>query len=110
MAETPPQIVSSKKEKDPRRVEAGRRLALISKQAKEKKRIEREMEGTKSWAISPQSGGLMLALTTAGVVAAVATLWYTRKDYQARVVHKGDHKEDHSMDRKVEGEYELDNL
>ena len=74
------------------------------------------MEKTKSWTISPPSGGLMLALTMAGVVATVATLWYTRKDYQARVAHKGDHKEDHKVDHKVdhrenhEADHRLDNL
>ena len=35
-------IVTTKKEKDPRRVEAGKRLAAISKQAKERRRVERE--------------------------------------------------------------------
>ena len=34
---TAPKITATKKEKDPNRVEAGRRLAAISKAAKEKK-------------------------------------------------------------------------
>ena len=42
MAEATPSIVTNKKEKDPRRVEAGKRLAAISKQAKERKKKERE--------------------------------------------------------------------
>ena len=45
MAETSgetPSIVTTKKEKDPKRVEAGKRLAAISKQAKERKKKERE--------------------------------------------------------------------
>ncbi len=37
-----PTITSGVKEKDPRRVAAGKRLGAISKQAKEAKRLERE--------------------------------------------------------------------
>ena len=86
MAETP--IVTTKKEKDPRRVEAGKRLAAISKQAKERKK-ERESAanpppGGLVLALTT-SGGLTLALTTVGVVAALATLWYTRKEYQLSI-------------------------
>ena len=81
-----PSIVTTKKEKDPRRVEAGKRLAAISKKAKERKKKERESAATPPshglvLALTT-SGGLMLALTTVGVVAALATLWYTRKEYQ----------------------------
>ena len=35
------EIVKKENEKDPRRVEAGKRLAAISKQAKERKKKER---------------------------------------------------------------------
>ena len=75
----PTKIVTTKKEKDPRRVEAGKRLAVISRQAKERKRI-RESQGTigtqeSVGSIAPTS--YMIALTTAGVVVALATLWYT---------------------------------
>ena len=68
-------IVTAKKEKDPRRVEAGKRLAAISKQAKERKRRERE---TLQNSRVPHSGytGNMVGLATVGVVVAVATLWY----------------------------------
>ena len=78
-----PSIVTTKKEKDPRRVEAGKRLAAISKQAKERKKKEREasLGSPRVEGLAPP-GGLMLALTTAGVVVALATLWCTRKDYQ----------------------------
>ena len=89
--ETTPSIVTTKKENDSRRVEAGKRLAAISKQAKKGKRKREsaalsrgEMERD-SWAISSPPGGLMLTLTTAGVVVALATLWYTRKDYQLSI-------------------------
>ena len=61
------------------------------------------MEETNSWAISPPSGGLMLALTTAGVVVAVATLWYTRKEYQSRVESSEPEEDDIVEDK-------LDNL
>ena len=81
-------IVTTKKEKDPRRVEAGKRLAAISKQAKERKKKERQASlGSPrveelATTITLPSSGLMLALTTASVVVALATLWYTRKEYQ----------------------------
>ena len=39
--EKAPNIVTTKKEKDPKRVEAGKKLAAISKQAKERKKKER---------------------------------------------------------------------
>ena len=93
------QVVVSKKEKDPRRVEAGKRLALISKQAKEKKRIERD---------TPSNGFLIAALTGIGVVVAIVTLWYTRKEYlrstsDPRGENKAvDHKEDHRVDHIVD--------
>ena len=80
-------IVITRKEKDPKRVEAGKRLAAISKQAKEKKRKEREHAlHTRLDHFSVYgSATLMIGLTAAGVVAALATLWYTRKDSLATV-------------------------
>ena len=41
---TEPIIVAEAKVKDPRRVAAGKRLGLISKQRKEEKRLEREAQ------------------------------------------------------------------
>ena len=41
-----PSITSGVKEKDPRRVAAGKRLGAISKQAKEAKRLERQAQQT----------------------------------------------------------------
>ena len=80
-------IVTTKKEKDPRRVEAGKRLAAISKQAKERKRVEREerlrREEATLGALGASSATLMVVLTAAGVVVALATLWYTRREYYA---------------------------
>ena len=80
-------IVTTKKEKDPRRVEAGKRLAAISKQAKERKRRERESSyygnygdvvGV-TWTPSESTGykNYMITLSAVGVVVALATLWYT---------------------------------
>ena len=78
MAETATSIVTTKKEKDPRRVEAGKRLAAISKQAKERKRMEREEKSKKEReAVGIPSTTLMVGLTAAGVITALATLWYT---------------------------------
>ena len=70
-----PTIVTAKKEKDPRRVEAGKRLAAISKQAKERKRVERESSALPS--LTTGHYKYMAILTTAGVAVALATLWYT---------------------------------
>ena len=76
-------IVTTKKEKDPRRVEAGKRLAAISKQAKERKRIERlERREAPSYVVESTVASLdytnyMITLSAVGVVVALATLWYT---------------------------------
>ena len=50
-------IETTKKEKDPKRVEAGKRLAALSKQAKERKKKETRVEEPNSWTITPPSGG-----------------------------------------------------
>ena len=73
-----PRIVTAKKEKDPRRGEAGKRLAAISTQAKERKKLireRRELQHTES--IESTGKKYMVILATVGVVVAVATLWYT---------------------------------
>ena len=95
MAETTPSIATTKKEKDPRRLEAGKRLALITKQAKERKRIEREQRGKedqlrreKEDAGVASNGLIIVALTGVGVVVAIVTLWYTRKEYNLEVQEK----------------------
>lgn len=84
--ETPkPKITTVKKEKDPKRVEAGKRLAAISKSARERKmreKIHAEMDEVKeeSWNIDY---GFLFG--TLGVLTAIGSLYYARKGDQ-RVV------------------------
>ena len=69
-----PKITSVEKTKDPRRVEAGKRLGMISKQAKERKALERsevvvDVSGKNEW-IFPASGyaGVVLVGAITGLV------------------------------------------
>ena len=80
ITEEQPKITTVKKLKDPRRVEAGKRLAEISKRAKEdklRKRIESENEQRskeEGWSISY---GHMLGLV--GTACAIGALYYARR-------------------------------
>ena len=76
MSEETPKITTVKKEKDPKRVEAGKRLAAISKEARERKMRERLEQESGGWGVSY---GLILG--SIGVLAAVGSLYYARKDY-----------------------------
>jgi hypothetical protein len=68
--ETPQVPVTSERKKDPKRVEAGKRLAAISKIAKEKKRKLAE---------SDESSGSSNILTYVGLAIALITLVITYK-------------------------------
>ena len=67
-----PKITSVEKTKDPRRVEAGRRLAMISKQAKERKARETAGESCKvvdEWGfITVKTVGVVGGVVIAGLV------------------------------------------
>ena len=80
-------ILTTKREKDPRRVEAGKRLAAISRQAKERKRV-RELQSVGT-IVPSDSKKYMVGLTMVGVVVAIATLWYTM--YPRRPPKKTEH-------------------
>ena len=78
-----PKITATKKEKDPKRVEAGRRLAAISKAAKERKMREIIVSESKHDSGSGDIGinyGLLFGFL--GTAVAIGSLYYTRKDYE----------------------------
>ena len=83
MREETPKITIVKKEKDPKKVEAGKRLAAISKSTKERK-IRKKMEsGNKQENGSGDIGinyGLLFGFL--GTAVAIGSLYYTRKDYE----------------------------
>ena len=73
-----------KKQKDPKRVEAGKRLAAISKAAKEKKmrdKIESENKQETGSIFHNINYGLVFGIL--GTAAAIGSLYYTRKEYKS---------------------------
>ena len=71
-----PSITSGVKEKNPKRVAAGKRLGAISKQAKEAKRLEREAQQTAQSEDNKYTPYLIGGLAAAGV----AYYLYLNKD------------------------------
>ena len=74
-----PKTTKVKKEKDPERVEAGKRLAAISKAAKERKMRDKIESENDSYGFEIYYGLLIGFLRTA---VAIESLYYTRKDYE----------------------------
>ena len=79
-----PKITTVKKQKDPKRVEAGKRLALISKASREKKmreKIENEnRQEDNEWNID-----YTLILGAVGAIAAIGGVYYAIKDDKREV-------------------------
>ena len=76
--EKAPKITSVKKDKDPKRVQAGKRLAAISKTAREnkmRKKIEAE-KSQESWNIN-----YPIVFGAIGAIAAPGGLYYRRSEY-----------------------------
>ena len=72
-----PTKVTTQKVKVPKRVEAGKRLAQISKEAREKKmraKIEAEMQAEKSWMVP--------IIGIVGLVLAGVTVYYARAEHK----------------------------
>ena len=68
---TVPEVtVTSEKKKDPKRVEAGKRLAVLSKAARERKKKEAE---------TPKDDSMMSYI---GIGIAVVSLWFAYKSHQ----------------------------
>ena len=79
MSQDQPKITTVKKAKDPRRVEAGKRLAAISKEARERKmreKIESENKHKEDETWNINYGALFGVL---GVTAAFGALYYARR-------------------------------
>ena len=71
-------VEKNEKVKDPRRVEAGKRLAAISRQAKERKAKEREAESSSDLKDSPPQSepwDLRMMIGAVGTAAAVIGLY-----------------------------------
>ena len=89
--EDSPKITITKKEKDPERVEAGKRLATISKAAKERKvRDKIELENDSSG--FEINYGLLIGFL--GTAVAIGSLYYTRKNYERETKRLETIKED----------------
>ena len=77
--EVAPKITKEKKEKDPKRVEAGKRLAAISKATKEKKMPDK-IESENSNNDLNINYGLVFGFI--GTAVAIASLYYRREEYK----------------------------
>ena len=75
-------IIKEKKEKDPKRIEAGKRLASISKAAEERKMREK-IESENSNGDFNINYGLVFGFT--GTAVAIAPLYYKR-EYKRKVL------------------------
>ena len=81
--EVAPKITKEKKEKDPKRVEAGKRLAAISKATKEKKMPDK-IESENSNNDLNINYGLVFGFI--GTAVAIASLYYKREEYKREVL------------------------
>ena len=79
MSEETPKITTTKKEKDPKRVEAGKRLAAISKAAKERK-LREKIESENSNNDFNINYGLVFGFIATAV--AITSLYYRREEYK----------------------------
>ena len=83
MSEESPKITAIKKEKDPKRVEAGKRSAAISKAAKERKmRNKIESENKQENGSGDYSINYGIVFGILGTAAATGSLYYTREEYK----------------------------
>ena len=78
--------IATKKEKDPERVEAGKRLAAISKASKERK-MRDKIESEKKAGDGDFSINYGLLFGAIGTAVAIASLYYTRKDYERETIN-----------------------
>ena len=77
--ETAPKITATKKEKDPKGVEAGKRLAAISKAAKERK-MRDKIESENSNNDFNINYGLVFGFI--GTAVAIVSLYYRREEFK----------------------------
>ncbi len=77
-----PSITSGVKEKNPKRVAAGKRLGAISKQAKEAKRLERQAQQTDQSEETESDNKYTLYLVGGLVVVGTVSYLYLNKNKQ----------------------------
>ena len=77
--EETPKITIEKKEKDPKRIEAGKRLAAISKAAKERKMLDKIESENSNGDFNINYG---LVFNFIGTAVAIASLYYKREEYK----------------------------
>ena len=82
MSEETPKITTILKEKDSKRVEAGKRLAQLNKERKLHKEQQEEIESNTSY--SSSTVNYHLILNVIGVAAAVVSLYYIRKEFEKK--------------------------
>ena len=80
--ENVPKITAVKKEKDPKRVEAGKRLAAMSKNAKEKKMREKIESKHNNSSMMGSFGDVNYGLVFGfiGIAVAIVSLYYRREE------------------------------
>ena len=101
MSEETPKITTEKKGKDPRHVEVGKRLAAISKSARENTMREKiEMEKNHESQESSLGINYGYVIGTLGVILAGVTLYYIRNDDQRET--KLENNEPHLEKKHVE--------
>ena len=104
--EKAPKITSVKKDKDPKRVQAGKRLAAISKTARENK-MRAKIEAEKSdvgWNIN-----YPILFGAAGAFAALGALYYRRNEY-IRETQRQEATKEEEREHVVKKKPELDSL
>ena len=80
-----PSITSVVKEKDPRRVVARKRLGAISKQAKEAKRLEREVQALEQQTNQSENNNYTLCFVGGLVAVGAASYLYLNKDNKKKL-------------------------
>ena len=80
MSEETPKITTVNKEKDPRHVEAGKRLAALNKETKIHKEQQEDINDNKTFV------NYGLILNVIGVLTAVVSLYYVRKECNSSAV------------------------
>ena len=106
MSEETPKITTTKKEKDPKRVEAGKWLAAICKAAKERKMREKiESENKQENGSSDYSTNDGLVFGILGTVAAIGSLCYTREEYKRDTVKQETTREEPEIKHVIKTDY-----
>ena len=103
----PVKITSVEKTKDPRRVEAGKKLGAISRQAKEKK-AQRHAEEGSYVGVDKSEFSTLAAVFAAAAVTGVIVIQY--KSSSSKEFSKESPKEDHTVVQAIPSKRKLDSF